>query len=264
MTLLRSLLTSVVFVAVAASAPAAARPADCKLVVNGKTYITGVCEFTAQSGGSFSISGNDYFAIVTVSGNTADANWNADPKSTHAQAPLGALTRKAGCWVSRTVEICARNLPPAKLAAATANRPDGVMIYPDTPGASSSCVGARDGRWEAGVALVLRNCRLPGDKVYVRAGGAILIDKRPGLCIDAQQAPGARAARLVLAACDRASTQWQSDADSLNAQPVRSANGLCWNIPALADQNAKFPFEAFAVPCSPDTAKNQKFFFAKD
>lgn len=264
---LRFLLASVLFAAAVAPAAAAPRPADCKLVVKGKTYINGICEFDAgdSKDGSFTITGKDYFAYLTVTGkNKAEATWNADPASTHAQAPLGALTRKGPCWVSGSAELCARNLDPARLAAALANRPDGMTIYPDTPGASQSCVAARDGRWEAGVALVLHNCNLPADKVFVRAAGNILIDKHPGLCVDALQPPGAASTKLVLAACDRVSTTWQSDADSANANVVRSASGLCWNIPALADQNATFPFEAFAQACSPDAAKDQKFFFAKD
>jgi hypothetical protein len=238
--------------------PAAARPVDCKLVVNGKAYINGVCEFEASQGGSFTITGDKYFAYVNVSGNKAEASWNADPASTHAQAPLGTLERKGGCWVSRTVEICARNLDPKKLAAATADRPNGVMIYPDFPGASQSCLSALGGRWEVGAAVVLGNCKVPADKRFVRSGDTIAIDKRAGLCVDA--APNGK---LVLGPCQSAA-KWDTGATSSEAQAVRSRSGTCWAIPALADDKAKFPFEAVVVPCSPDASKNLKFFFAKD
>ena len=82
-------------------ATAAQRPAMCKLVVKGKAYINGQCQFEADRDGSFRIFGKDYFAYVNVEGKTAEASWNADPKSTHAQAPLGTLTRKGACWVMR-------------------------------------------------------------------------------------------------------------------------------------------------------------------
>ncbi len=76
------------------AASAAQRPVACKLVVKGKTYLDGVCQFEADKDGSFRIFGKDYFAYVNVFGKTAEASWNADPQSTHAQAPLGKLTRK--------------------------------------------------------------------------------------------------------------------------------------------------------------------------
>lgn len=250
---------------VAGPAVAAPRPADCTLVVNGKTYIRGGCDFDADKDGSFRISGGDYFAYVNVTGNNrAEASWNADPASTHAQAPLGELTRKGACWVGRGVEICARNLSPEKLAAAQASRPGGEMITPDLPGASSSCVGARDQRWEAGVDLVLRNCKLPADKVFIRADGALTLDQHPGLCIDAQSAPNGGAAKLVLEACDRTAARWQSKAASTDSAAIRSAEGLCWKVDAPKDENAPFPFAMLAAPCDADPAQDAKFIFAKE
>jgi hypothetical protein len=260
MTAAGAMLAGCVLLAAAFPAAAAMRPADCKLAVNGKSYISGACEFEADKDGSFRISGNQYFVYVTVTGkDAAEATWNANPKATHADVPLGALTRKGACWVSKAVEICARGLPPGKLAAVSAARPAGEMIYPDVPGASQSCVKASGGRWQAGVALVLDNCKVPGDNVFARSGGTVVIEKQPGLCVALSKAD-----TLVLAACDSQQATWQSDADSINAKAVRSSAGMCWNIPALADPKAKFPFPITAGPCNPDATKNPKFFFAKD
>jgi hypothetical protein len=88
------------------------RQALCKFVVNGKTYINGRCDFEViDPDGSFTITGKVHFAYVMVKGNTADATWNRDPKSFHADSPLGTLTRRGACWENATAQICARNLP---------------------------------------------------------------------------------------------------------------------------------------------------------
>src|SRR6476659_5116862 len=65
------------------AAVAEQRPALCKLVVNGKTYINGRCNFEDFGDGSFAIgvlgddqpipAGGFYFAYVDVHGNTAEA-----------------------------------------------------------------------------------------------------------------------------------------------------------------------------------------------
>ena len=70
------------------AAIAAQRPALCKLVVKGKTYINGRCNFEDFRDGSFAIGvlgddrqiliGGFYFAYVDVHGNTAEAKWNED------------------------------------------------------------------------------------------------------------------------------------------------------------------------------------------
>jgi hypothetical protein len=91
---------------------AASRQVQCKLVVEGKTYINGPCRFEALgTDGSFTIGGKNYFAYVVIDEGTATASWNADPKSTHAHADLGAVTRNGACWENATAQICARGLP---------------------------------------------------------------------------------------------------------------------------------------------------------
>jgi hypothetical protein len=244
-------------------ASAAQRPVLCKLVVKGKTYIDGQCNFEADKGGSFRIFGKDYFAYVTVTGKTAEASWNADPASTHAQAPLGTLTRKGACWVSATVEICARDLPPDKLAAARAVQPKGEMIWPDFPGASQSCIMPRGMKWADGVPLVLGTC--PGDKSanrFVRAAGEIRIDRASDLCVGI--ARGARRAVVELQKCTEAGGQWSSPATNTQSATIRSSMGECWIIPALQDDKAKFPFAIEADFCDKPGAKPIKFHFEKD
>ena len=99
---------------------AAQRPALCKLVVKGKTYIDGRCNFEDFGAGSFAIgvlrddqpipAEGFYFAYVDVHGNTAEAKWNEDPRDMHADAPLGTLTRNGACWENAIAQICARRL----------------------------------------------------------------------------------------------------------------------------------------------------------
>ncbi len=129
---------------------AESRPVDCELTVRGKTYIRGVCQFRATGDGGFQISGGDYFAYVNVIGRgVAEASWNENPQSTHAQANLGTVTRKGACWVGANATICARDLSPAKAKAVTAAQPDGLSLFPNVPGASSACIGV-EGQLEAG------------------------------------------------------------------------------------------------------------------
>ena len=247
----------------ASAASAAQRPVACKLVVKGKTYLDGVCQFEADKDGSFRIFGKDYFAYVNVFGKTAEASWNADPQSTHAQAPLGKLTRKGACWVSATVQICARSLSPAKLAAAMAAQPQGEMINPDFPGASQSCVVAKGSKWAQGVPLVLDTC--PGDRSanrFVRAGGEMRIDKAPGLCVGL--AVGAHRATVVLETCVEATRKWTSDATGATSGLIRSNMNDCWAIPDLANEKAKFPFAVEAVDCKGGNPKPVKFLFEKN
>ena len=94
------------------SAIAEQRQALCRFVVNGKTYINGRCDFEViDPDGSFTITGKVHFAYVMVKGNTGDATWNRDPKSLHAESPLGTLTRRGACWQNATAQIWVRNLP---------------------------------------------------------------------------------------------------------------------------------------------------------
>lgn len=243
---------------------ASARPADCTLVVKGRTYIKGPCEFKAEKDGSFQISGGDYFAYVNVTGDVAEASWNADPKSTHAQAPLGTLQRKGACWSNAIATICARALPPAQAKAIQAAQPAGEMIYPDFPGASQSCIGI-EGRLQTGATPVLHNCKLPADRIFVRnAEGRLSIDKNPRLCIDLESPGMMRPPQLVLNECRQSSRTWTWQGRGTDSGVVRSSDGLCWRIPALADPNAQFPFAITAMPCSRTAGENLRFFVTRE
>ncbi len=107
-----------IYAATGSVAIAGQRPALCKLVVRGMTYIDGRCNFEDfGAGGSFAIGvlgddqpipvGGFYFAYVDVHGNTAEAKWNEDPTDLHADAPLGTLTRNGACWENAIAQICA-------------------------------------------------------------------------------------------------------------------------------------------------------------
>lgn len=92
------------------AAIAAQRQALCKFTVEGKTYINGRCNFEADPDGSFRMWDNVHTVYVNVDGNSAEASWNKNLKSLHADSPLGTLTRKGACWVNATAEICARSV----------------------------------------------------------------------------------------------------------------------------------------------------------
>lgn len=82
---------------------------NCRLRVNGRIYIDGRCWVRLEDGGSFQImSFNErFFAQVSRSGKEALGFWNETPGSSHAQTPLGSLTRAGGCWQNQAAEICA-------------------------------------------------------------------------------------------------------------------------------------------------------------
>jgi len=243
---------------------AASRPALCTLVVKGKAYIDGPCQFEADPDGSFRMFGKDYFAYVNMIAGTktAEASWNADPKATHAHATLGTLTRKGACWENADAKICARDMPAAQKAAAIAAQPKGEYIYPDYPGASGACVVARGGKWVEGAQLVLNTC--PSDKSpnrFLRMSDMMKIDKTDGLCAGVAQG----GAKLVAALqkCGAEGTRWSSRYKPAEAAPVRSNGGECWTIPKLADDKAKFPFEIVVAPCDPDGSRQVRFYFEK-
>jgi len=251
---------------VSSNALAAQRPASCTLVVKGKTYIEGECQFEADPDGSFRIYAKDYFAYVNMIAGTktAEASWNADPKATHAHATLGTLTRKGACWENAGAKICARALTGAKAAAANATQPKGEYVYPDYPGASQACVVVRGGKWIEGAQLVLDTC--PRDKsanLFLRAADATKIDKTDGLCVGVSRSGPKPLAALQK--CGDSGAKWISAYKEKDLEPgvVRSADNECWTIPKLADDKAKFPFEILVAPCEAKADKQLKFYFEK-
>jgi hypothetical protein len=232
------------------SAEAQGRSVDCELTVRGRTFIKGVCEFRPTGRGGFQISGGDYFAQVEITGkDIAEASWNENPQSTHAQAPLGVVTRKGACWTGANAVICARDLSSEKAKAAAAERPDGESLFPNVPGASSACIGA-EGSLEPGKALVLHNCRLPDDRIFVRrSDGSLGISKRPDLCLMIE-APGmSKPPQLIVDTCRRDLPRWTTGATPTKEDAVRSSDGQCLTIPQINDTNARFPFFVGTARC---------------
>ena len=98
-------------VLIAGTAPGFARTAKCLLVVDGKTYIDGPCDFTATKE-QFEISNRGtgkglFFAIVDIEPEGAEGFWNAERGATHAHSRLGPLKRQGGCWVNDRAKVCA-------------------------------------------------------------------------------------------------------------------------------------------------------------
>lgn len=87
--------------------------ANCVLIVKGKTYIHGDCNFEPfnDGTGSYSIgtdSNSEYFAYVYVAKDgSATASWNGDEGASHAQIDLGPLKRDGACRFNDQAIICA-------------------------------------------------------------------------------------------------------------------------------------------------------------
>ena len=94
--------------AIAWPAMAQARPAECLMVIEGRSYIEGRCEFDADPDGSFRLLGQRHFTYVTVTApGVAEAAWNGREAASHAQEPLGEVRRNGACWESPRLRICA-------------------------------------------------------------------------------------------------------------------------------------------------------------
>jgi hypothetical protein len=89
---------------------AAARPVQCKLTVDGKSFTNGDCDFEPLgTDGSFILRAKSgIFVYITVNApGVADASWNEQPSSTHAQAPLGEVRQQGACWSNKRTILCA-------------------------------------------------------------------------------------------------------------------------------------------------------------
>jgi hypothetical protein len=90
---------------------AAARPADCLLIIDAVEYINGRCDFQAiDDDGSFQIMGlnGQFFAQVLIyRKGRGEGWWNGAPYVSRAHSPLGDLRREDACWVNPRVSVCA-------------------------------------------------------------------------------------------------------------------------------------------------------------
>jgi len=238
------------------------RPVQCELTIRGQTYIQGLCQFRPGQGGSFTITGGDYFAYVGVHApGRAEASWNGAAGATHAHAPLGALRREGACWVGPEVRICARSLSPEAERAAVAAQPGGFGLFPEA--ALQACLGV-EGEIAEGASLVLRDCRLPADLIFQRAAdGSLGLAGRPELCLDLEGPGMGRPPVVTLLACGPDSPRWRTRADSVEAAPVESAAGLCLVIPQMDEPGARFPFRVEALPCAAAGDRAVRFVFSR-
>lgn len=103
---------------------------QCLLEVKGKKYIDGICKYEADPDGSFRIFGKEYFVYFnTFNDGTAGASWNADPKSTHAQAPLGEdFKRDGNCWSNQETKICVWDKKEATVQKKKRSKPQPIQF----------------------------------------------------------------------------------------------------------------------------------------
>ena len=77
----------------------------CLLVVNGRTFLSGPCNFEPlDKDGSFMFGqkGNPYFAYLLRYPNETWGSWNENPQSSHADASLGSMRQQGACWINVT------------------------------------------------------------------------------------------------------------------------------------------------------------------
>lgn len=263
---MRSLLFLAAFAALTLFHPAyaATRPVDCTLIVDGKTYINGVCEFVASDrAGSFSIYGDKYWASVQVEDGKGDAHWNEAPYATHAQTPLGEVRRTGGCWEGAKVRICALALDPGRREAIMGRRPKGVRMSPEH--ADYLCVSAPDYRFVDGAALMMDRCDFfwgTRQQVFSLSDHKVSLSSNPELCIDAQASADSNNARLVIDDCARVAIRWTYDEDK---KVIRSSDGLCWDFRYLdRTKQDDWPHMMIVHPCEQDAEKNGRFEFSRD
>jgi len=87
------------------------RITECSLIVDGKSFISGPCDFSPRGGGSFMIMKGRRFAVVDVDPNQrngAQGYWNENPLSYHAESELGTLERHDECWSNEHATVCAK------------------------------------------------------------------------------------------------------------------------------------------------------------
>ena len=89
--------------------------AKCLLEVEGRKYISGLCDVSIiDSAGSFILTEKSrapYFAYVLIDSDdktTADGSWNRVRGADHAHAPLGSrvLRLRDGCWSNESAKVC--------------------------------------------------------------------------------------------------------------------------------------------------------------
>ncbi len=246
---------------------ASARPADCLLEIDGKTYIQGICEFRPEANGAFQISSKYHAARIRPFGSDggdayagkASASWTGgDPDSTHLQALIGEdfVSLSKWCWKGGRGTVCAREFSPGRLAEWEAARPsgDGIEVY--VAGYPDVCTAGF--RYAIGTPLIIgySDCRGEAGELprqfHVTADN-ILIDKHPGLCIDVEAPDADAGSALVLKDCDAVSNRWK-----LFEGVIRSTSrDLCWGW--SDEDHGDAQWKLLAVPCHGVVERNRRF-----
>lgn len=128
--------------------PTQARPAECLLIVNGKSLIDGRCEFDSGPDGSFRMEGSAFIGNVMVTERgKGEGRWMPKPEVRSNFTDVGVVTKDGACWSSATASFCAWALgqrsktnqsaqqAPARVAATPAPPPaDPVEMEEVAPG----------------------------------------------------------------------------------------------------------------------------------
>ncbi|TYL90540.1 hypothetical protein FXB40_31015 [Bradyrhizobium rifense] len=239
-------------------------PVDCKLIVDGKPYIDGVCEFVrTDTDGSFSIYGDRYWASIDIENHEGIAHWNESPGATHAQSSLGNVSRSGGCWENRSVRICALTIEPTRREKLLAQRPKGLRITPSY--ADYLCLSAPNYQFVAGAPLTIDRCDAfwgVRQRVFRLSGGRISLEGKPELCIDARGATATEDAALVLTDCAHVGIRWTYDAAT---NLIRSDNNLCWSLRLSGDRKVDdWSPPIGARPCEAAPAETSQFAIGGD
>lgn len=148
-----------------------------------------------------------------------------------------------------------------------------LMLYPDTPGASQTCiapVNLETGRYKIalGSQLMLISATSESEcKLFVISKQRIRVagmdDDPQNLCVNV--GAGARNGIFNLENCDDVSvTGWEVNGTSTSSSRVRSLGGVfnnqCFTIPSLANPRAKFPLPILPATCMENAAEELKFF----
>lgn len=95
-----------------------AKPVQCFLNVNGKTYINKICDGDFEKNGSFTLGTdntpngtgkrNKYFVYMNRNNDgTMAGYWNGIEAESHASGPLGDLSKLGACWTNEQAKVCA-------------------------------------------------------------------------------------------------------------------------------------------------------------
>lgn len=115
---------------------ATARPADCLVVMEGRSYIDGRCDFAAEAGGDFTVTLGTRSAKVMVDpGARAGRAFYEDASpATPESWVIGDVRRDGACWANRVGHVCAWE--PGQRPARRSEAPGAVLAQAKPGGAA--------------------------------------------------------------------------------------------------------------------------------